>query len=716
VLLGAEARLLEAARRLGAPRVSVAVVAEVTEANLPGRDYKLSVDQALAVEKIATSGRVVDVLIGPAGTGKSTAMAGLRAVWEQVHGPGSVIGLAPSAAAAQVLGDELGIETENTAKWLTEYRRIPELTTRRERLALNLTRQAYPRSPSAGRLRGKLAETERAISERRLKPGQLVMIDEASLAGTLSLDELVSAAATSGSKILLLGDHAQMSSVEAGGAFSLLVKDRGDLVPELTDIRRFSSEWEKAASIELRAGNTSAIDAYETHDRVTSGDRESLLDAIYAAWKADVAAGRSSLMIAGDTATVTELNRRARIGRVAEGAVTDSGLVIADGPRAGVGDEIVTRQNNRLLTTGKSWVKNGDRFVVAATNPDGSMAVRRASSGAEVVLPADYVAQHVELGYATTSYRSQGRTVDTTHSLVSPTTTREVLYVAATRGHESNILYVDTSFDPDPVTGHEGTIAPQSASEVLAGVLANEGADLSAHETLERAQRHTEDFNVLAAEYETLARAAQQQHWDELLDRSGLEPRRLEQVRRSPAYEPLLAALRDAEAHGLDVEQTFPGLVATRPLDDAEDPAAVLRDRVDRWAQVIGSSRRASMNLIAGLIPRAVGLTDPDMAQGLEEREEAMQRRARALAEHAIERNEIWVRRFGIAPTDPRARERWIEAVTTVVAYRDRWNIDDEHLPLGPKGPARTIDAVNQRDLARAALERASRLSCAAET
>jgi hypothetical protein len=104
------------------------------------------------------------------------------------------------------------------------------------------------------------------------------------------------------------------------------------------------------------------------------------------------------------------------------------------------------------------------------------------------------------------------------------------------------------------------------------------------------------------------------------------------------------------------------------------------------------------------------------MARGLEEREEAMQHRARALAEQAIERNQIWVRRFGVAPTDPRARERWIEAVTTVVAYRDRWNIDDEHLPLGPKGPARSIEAINQRDLARAALERASRLSCAAET
>ena len=688
-------------------------MAEVTGADLPGRDYKLNVDQALAVEKIATSGRVLDVLVGPAGTGKSTTMAGLRAVWEHVYGPGSVIGLAPSAAAAQVLGDELGIETENTAKWLTEWRRIPGLMARRDRLVVNLARHAYPRSPSAARLRARLAEAENAISERRLRSGQLVMIDESSLAGTFTLDELVSAATTAGSKILLLGDHGQMSSVEAGGAFSLLVKDRGDLVPELTDVRRFNSEWEKAASVELRAGNTWAIYAYEAHDRVTGGDRESLLDAIYVAWKADVEAGKSSLMIAGDSATVAELNRRARTARVAERAVADSGLAIADGQKAGVGDEIVTRQNNRLLTTGKSWVKNGDRFVVTAANPDGSTAVRRVSGGTDVILPADYVAQHVELGYATTSYRSQGRTVDTTHSLVSPTTTREVLYVAATRGRESNMLYVDTSFDPDPATGHDGTLAPQSARELLAGVLANEGVDLSAHETFARAQRHIEDFSVLAAEYETLARAAQQQRWDNLLDRSGLEAGRLEQVRQSPAYGPLLAALRDAEAHGLDVEQTFPRLVSTRSLSEAEDPAAVLRDRVERWTQATGSSRRAGANLIAGLTPRAAGVTDPDMARGLEERDEAMQRRARALAEQAIERNQTWVRRLGIPPTEPRARELWTEAVTTVIAYRNRWSIDDEQLPLGSKGPARSIEATNQRDLPRAALERALRLSYA---
>jgi hypothetical protein len=91
------------------------------EEALPGRAYGLSIDQAVAVEKIATSGRPADVLVGPAGTGKSTMMEGLRVAWEAEHGARSVIGLAPSAAAAEVLADELGIDTENTAKWLTEW-------------------------------------------------------------------------------------------------------------------------------------------------------------------------------------------------------------------------------------------------------------------------------------------------------------------------------------------------------------------------------------------------------------------------------------------------------------------------------------------------------------------------------------------------------------------------------------------------------------------
>ena len=115
-------------------------------------------------------------------------------------------------------------------------------------------------------------------------------------------------------------------------------------------------------------------------------------------------------MIAGDLGTVSELNARARADRIAAGAVTEDGLTVAGGGTAGVGDLVVTRQNDRRLATGRRWVRNGDRWTVTATEHDGSMTVQRANGGGMVVLPAAYVAEHVELAYASTAHRAQGRT------------------------------------------------------------------------------------------------------------------------------------------------------------------------------------------------------------------------------------------------------------------------------------------------------------------
>ena len=215
------------------------------------------------------------------------------------------------------------------------------------------------------------------------------------------------------------------------------------------------------------------------------------------------------------------------------------------------------------------------------------------------------------------------------------------------------MIYVDTSFDPDPATGHDNLSPQQSAAEVLVGVLANEGADLSAHEALELAQRRVEDFAVLAAEYETLAAVALQQRFDELLVRSGLGPDHLEQIRQSATYGPLLAALRDAESRGLDVNRHFPELVAARGFDDAEDPASVMNARVRRWAQAAGSNRRPGVNLVAGLIPRAVGVTDPDMARALDEREITMQRRRGSWPSSAVAQGQVWVGSLGVPPSRP---------------------------------------------------------------
>jgi conjugative relaxase-like TrwC/TraI family protein len=427
-LLDAEARLLDAGQRLDAAVVSRATVAGVTEQRLPGRTFKLSIDQALCVEQITTSGRFLDVLVGPAGTGKSTAMAGLRAAWEVEHGAGSVTGLAPSSATAEVLGDDMGIDTDNLAKWLYEHRqhgqRFRELEQLREKVRLVGLKGRVP-SPA---LAASIRQREETLTRWSLRTGQLVVVDEASLASTFALDELMSAALDARAKVVLVGNWAQLSSVDAGGMFRTLVRDRGDGAATLADVRRFRANWEKQASLEVRGGTSSALGTYATHGRIADGTRDDMLDALYAAWRIDTDRGLHSLMLAGDTATVNELNARARTQRVASGEVIEEGVNVAGAMTAGVNDLVVTRENNRRLSTDTGWVKNGDVWTVSATHASGSMTVTRVNGRGTVTLPASYVAEHVELAYASTAHRAQGRTVDTAHAFASPTTTREVLY------------------------------------------------------------------------------------------------------------------------------------------------------------------------------------------------------------------------------------------------------------------------------------------------
>jgi hypothetical protein len=59
-----------------------------------------------------------------------------------------------------------------------------------------------------------------------------------------------------------------------------------------------------------------------------------------------------------------------------------------------------------------------------------------------VRLPADYVAEHLELGYAQTSHANQGRTVDTALLLIDTPTDSRGVYTPMTRGRETNHAYV----------------------------------------------------------------------------------------------------------------------------------------------------------------------------------------------------------------------------------------------------------------------------------
>ncbi|MGP9662637.1 MULTISPECIES: MobF family relaxase [Micrococcales] len=637
-VLAAEDRLLAASESRMAPTVPLAWIEHAARSK-SAAGLVLSVDQEQAIAKIGISGRTLDVLVGPAGTGKTTTMSALRRAWEKNHGAGSVVGLAPSAAAADVLAQDLGISTENTAKWLHEHRRG----------TWNLT------------------------------AGQLVIIDEASLAGTLALDTITAHAADAGAKVLLVGDWAQLAAVDAGGAFGMLVRDRGD-APELLDVRRFRNDWEKHASLQLRLGDTDVIDTYLKHDRVTPGTYEDILDAAYQAWVSDQAAGKTSVLIAETLDTVSELNTRARTDRILAGDVALDGVKLHDGNEASRGDLVITRRNDRRLSLGRGWVKNGDRWHVTHAHDDGSLTVRRAHSRwrTTIILPAAYVADQVDLGYAITAHRAQGSTVDTAHAIVhSPEVTRESLYVAMTRGRESNRVYVAT--DQHHLEEHQHRDDLElSARSILYGILQHVGAEQSAHDTITAEQDMWGSLAQLAAEYETIATEAQQSRWVTLLETAGLGTAVVDDLVETDSFGILTTELRRLEAEGHNIDDLLPRVIRAGNLEDVEDLGSLLRFRIQKVTATYPASSRQAPGLIIGLVPRATGITDPAMRQALEEREQLMQARLNILTQAVLEHAEPWVTALDIA--DPAVRQSTVRAV---VAYRDRWGITSTS-PLGP--------------------------------
>jgi len=594
-ILDAEQRLIDAHSRLGArvvPKRDAAWAAATADVAGQAVPVPLAPDQVEAVVAIATSGRALEVLVGPAGSGKTTTLCALRTVWETEHGRGSVIGLAPSATAAHELAASLSIPCENTSKWLHETQG-QGAERRQAQLARLRAEQTVGQAGSLLKV-GEFARAQQQAERWRMHPEQLLIVDEASLASTLDLDQLRQQAQDVGAKIVLVGDHRQLASVDAGGAFGLLA-DHGTPL-ELQSLWRFRHRWEAAATRQLRRGDSDVLDRYLEHDRISDGPAEVMIEAAYQAWQASEARGEAALLVAADSASVTELNRRAHQDRVDTGHVQPEGITLSDGTQAGAGDRIVTRRNDRRLHLPKGGhVRNGALWTVLATGPDGSLTVTpsdpREGDGSTatppqiVTLPGPYVREHVDLGYATSTHRAQGLTVDTSHVLVSPGMAREAFYVAMTHGREQNHAYVATD-GPDPV--HDEIPDQQEVRgprQVLEGVLARTGAELSATQTLEKRERQATALPVLLPIRDTLTSHADQLRCEPELRQSALNDQQTQAVLGSPARGALFAALRRGEHAGLPISTVLAEAIGSRPLDGdtaADDLAAVLHERVSR--------------------------------------------------------------------------------------------------------------------------------------
>jgi conjugative relaxase-like TrwC/TraI family protein len=548
-ILAAEQRLVATAGRTDG-RVLDAGTVELALLESAANGNALDAGQAVLVRSMCTSRARLQLAIAPAGAGKTTAMRALVQAWSDSGG--QVVGLAPSAAAAAQLGDATGAPAETLSKltWSIDHDDLPDWA------------QGIGRS-------------------------SLVIIDEAGMADTLTLDRVVAFIVERGGSVRLVGDDQQLAAIGAGGVLRDIEASHGAV--RLSELHRFTDPAEAAATLALRDGRPEALGFYLDRGRVHVGDPTTTLDAVFNAWQNDRNHGLDTIMLAPTRELVSRLNQRARDDRLA-GTTPGRQVELADGHRASVGDLIITRRNERRLRiTASDWVKNGDRWTIFNLTRTGGVRVRHARSGRTVTLPASYVSTATELGYATTVHTAQGVTADTMHGVVTGEESRQQLYTMLTRGRSANHIYLSVVGDGDPHTVIQpNNVHLRTATELLEQILARDASPQSAT-TLQREQQDPAarlgaatarylDALQLAAEHIAGPQAATR------LDQNA--DRLLNGLIGEPAWPTLRGHLLLLAAAGADPVAELFIAAATWDLTSAHDQAAVIDWRIQNVSKV----------------------------------------------------------------------------------------------------------------------------------
>jgi DNA primase catalytic core len=550
-VLAAEREILSLAGRTGGHALADVRV-EVAIGAAAAKGFELNDAQASMVRDLATSGAVVQLALAPAGTGKTTTMSVLADAWAE--GGGQVIGLAPSAQAAHELGQAITGHTDTLAKLTWSLANEPSA--------------AWPRWI------------------RDIGPQSLVIVDEAGQAATTELAVALRFVAARGGVVRLVGDDQQLAAVGAGGVLRDIQQQYG--ASTLPEVRRFDDPAEAAATLAVREGDAAALGFYADNARIHVGDLSAVADQAYDGWAADRAAGLDSVLLAPTRELVSQLNARARADRLSTTAAEGLEVDLVDGNRVSVGDVIVTRRNSRRLVLSRSnWVKNGDRWRVEQVLSNGGFTARHLELGRTVELPPDYVAEHVQLGYATTVHGAQGMTADTAHLVAAGEETRQTLYVGISRGRQANHIYLATGFDGDPHSLIDPkALRPPTAIDILAEILGRDGSDRSATTAQREAAAYATQLHDAVMRYhDALGFAAEDVLGAETLASTDREVEAIwPGLTSEPAYPTLRAHLALRTLDGADPIATLLDVAGERELGTSDDRAAVLDWRLGKSA------------------------------------------------------------------------------------------------------------------------------------
>jgi conjugative relaxase-like TrwC/TraI family protein len=428
----------DAGRGLGVATCRAPVVARVC------RRCGLDQAQTAAVARIVLGGDQLSVLVAPAGTGKTTTLAAMVDAW---HFTGRhVVALAPSARAAKELSTATGLPAETVAKYLHENRQLQ--VDRRYRLQL----------------------------------GSVVIVDESSMLSTADLYQLKGDVELAGGKLIVVGDPAQIGAVDAAGGMLAALTDRLG-APTLSTVHRLREPWERNASLQLRAGDPSCIATYVAHDRIHPVDPDSdPYDAVLTDYARLTGNSARVLLLARSHDDVDQLNARARAAAIEKGEVRGEPLLTTGGHEWRVGDRLRVTRNDRRIPVGTDHLRNGEVFTVTGRT-DRGLIVQGLDSTETAVLSRDYLARHVDYGWASTIDTAQGATVDHTLVLARPGLDRTRLYVALTRGRDSNHVYLAAEPDPE-IASRDWQRCVLDPVDQLAAMLTTPGVEAAAHTRL----------------------------------------------------------------------------------------------------------------------------------------------------------------------------------------------------------------------------------------
>jgi conjugative relaxase-like TrwC/TraI family protein len=642
----------------GAVATSVELAGLFT-ASLAETGFTLGADQAAAVEGILTSGAYVESLVGPAGTGKTRVVGALAKAWTDPELWGGRQQRMFGLATAQIATDELtavGLEARNVAAFLAAQERLAAGSTNPRDLAL------------------------------ALRPGDLVVLDESSMANTPAITAIRQHVRDAGANTLLTGDHRQLGAVGAGGAMSMV--EATGISYHLTEPRRFTHDWEAAASLRLREGDLSALVEYRTHGRIVDGGTfDDTADAAVRGYLADYLTGVDTRLLVDTNEQAAAVSARVRAELVALGQVAEDGVVLGrDGTTAGVGDLVEARRLAWDLAGYDGNVRGPitrERYRVLEVRADGSL---RVDAGAhQLTLPPEYVAADLSSGYATTVHAVEGATVGTTHSIATAATRREAQYVELTRGQHRNTAYVQTIANASDVRPGQ-SIEPLDPLSVLdrSGDAGREDrAALVEQEASAREMGSVQTAAERLTEISERQAAGRTAAWlDELVDRAVLSESQRMALAMDDNCAALATVLRQAEVAGHDPRDVLTNAITERELGNARSIASVLHhritDRVDLDPK--GSSH-------ADWIPK---VTDPVYQRHLDDLAATADRRRNELGELAAVEAVPWaVAALGPVPDEQQARGEWTARAGVIGAHRERVGHTDDTAAL-PAAPPRS--------------------------